>query len=141
MRRGGVSLPAVIEARRIGKTLTETKIEVPLENESFFVCKGYPSGSDLETLGDYICWSHGTTRPWRPVVTWLSGSAEDYMRVDVLLGTWLSIHAASLLSTRDRRPLTPQERFRLADMLWGSGPVQLDNVTEEDLRQLVPTRA
>lgn len=131
----------LMEARRISRTMEQTPTKVPLTDESFFVCNGYPGTDDLHTLGDHICKCAGTDRPWRSVATWLSETPNNFMSVDILLATWLCIHATSIspLPSNDKTPLNAQEKFRLAEMLWTCGPTQLDDVSCEKLRLLTPT--
>lgn len=113
--------------------------KVPLQDESFFVCNGYPGNDDLRTLGDYICKCAGTDRSWRLVARWLSGTPDHFMSVDVLLATWLCIHATTISPpSSSKTRLTAQEKFRLAEMLWTHGPTQLDNISAEKLRKLTP---
>lgn len=101
---------------RMEKPLKQTH-DMQLQDESFFVCRGYPSLSDWKLLAERILTKN--LKNFEEHMTWLTkGTTETPM--DVLLAIWLSV--STNCEDTQQRTLKPAEKLKLANTIWKKGP-------------------
>lgn len=101
---------------RVEKPLKRTR-DMQLQDESFFVCRGYPRLLDWKRLAEEIVTKNFEN--FENHMIWLTKDTTE-TAMDVLLAIWLSV--STNCEDMQQRSLKPAEKVQLANTIWKKGP-------------------